>query len=142
MSKYNLALVEYYHPNIHGSENVKLYSHFFYSLNITPNDFFEDYPDGWISERQEIQEILNLSYNDNAKHPIIENYNNILQKNKVECRPIVTGNFVRNEVMKYFNYEVHKELNNANYLHDNGFFVGNSHKNLSKNIYFLSELLS
>ena len=67
---------------------------------------------------------------------------NILQKNKVECRPIVTGNFVRNEVMKYFNYEVHKELNNANYLHDNGFFVGNSHKNLSKNIYFLSELLS
>ena len=67
---------------------------------------------------------------------------NILQKNKVECRPIVTGNFVRNEVMKYFNYEVHKELNNANYLHDNGFFVGNSHKDLSKNILFLNKLLS
>ena len=67
---------------------------------------------------------------------------NLLQKNKVECRPIVTGNFVRNEVMKYFNYEVHEELKNANYLHDNGFFVGNSHKNLSKSIYFLSELLS
>ena len=67
---------------------------------------------------------------------------NLLQKNKVECRPIVTGNFVRNEVMKYFNYEVHEELKNANYLHDNGFFVGNSHKNLSKSIYFLSKLLS
>ena len=67
---------------------------------------------------------------------------NTLQKNKVECRPIVTGNFVRNEVMKFFDYEVHEKLKNADYLHDNGFFVGNSHKNLSKNIYFLSELLS
>ena len=67
---------------------------------------------------------------------------NILQKNKVECRPIVTGNFVRNEVMKYFDYEVHQELNNANYLHDNGFFVGNSHKSLSKSINFLSQILS
>ena len=67
---------------------------------------------------------------------------NILQKNKVECRPIVTGNFVRNEVMKYFDYEVHQKLNNANYLHDNGFFVGNSHKSLSKSINFLSQILS
>ena len=67
---------------------------------------------------------------------------NILKKNKIECRPIVTGNFVRNEVMKYFDYEVHKELKNANHLHDNGFFVGNSHKCLSKNINFLSQILS
>ena len=67
---------------------------------------------------------------------------NILQKNNVECRPIVTGNFVRNEVMKYFDYEVHKELKNANHLHDNGFFVGNSHKCLSKSINLLSEILS
>ena len=67
---------------------------------------------------------------------------NILQKNKIECRPIVTGNFVRNEVMKYFDYEVHEELKNANHLHDNGLFVGNSHKCLSKNINFLSQILS
>ncbi len=66
----------------------------------------------------------------------------ILQKNKIECRPIVTGNFVRNEVMKYFDYEVHKELKNADHLHDNGLFVGNSHKCLSKSINFLSKILS
>ena len=66
----------------------------------------------------------------------------LLQKNKIECRPIVTGNFVRNEVMKYFDYEVHDELKNADYLHDNGFFVGNSHKNLTKNINFLKDILS
>jgi len=66
----------------------------------------------------------------------------ILQKNKIECRPIVTGNFVKNDVMKYFDYEIHKELKNSNHLHDNGFFVGNSHKSLSKNINFLRKILS
>ncbi|MDC3174674.1 aminotransferase class V-fold PLP-dependent enzyme [Candidatus Pelagibacter sp.] len=64
-----------------------------------------------------------------------------LEKNKIECRPIVAGNFLRNDVMKYFNYEVHEKLRNANYIHDNGFFVGNSHRNLSKSINFLSDVL-
>ncbi len=67
---------------------------------------------------------------------------NVLEKNKIEYRPIVTGNFVRNEVLKYFNYEIHKKLNNANHLHDNGFFVGNSHENLTSNIKLLKEILS
>jgi CDP-4-dehydro-6-deoxyglucose reductase, E1 len=65
-----------------------------------------------------------------------------LQENEIECRPIVTGNFTRNDVMKYFNYEVHGELKNADYLHDNGFFVGNSQVDLSDNINFLSKVLS
>ncbi len=64
-----------------------------------------------------------------------------LEKNKIECRPIVAGNFLRNDVMKYFNYEVHEKLKNANYIHDNGFFVGNSHRNLTKNINFLNDVL-
>jgi len=65
-----------------------------------------------------------------------------LQENEIECRPIVTGNFTRNDVMKHFNYEVHGELKNADYLHDNGFFVGNSQVDLSDNINFLSKVLS
>ena len=44
--------------------------------------------------------------------------------------------------MKYFNYKVHHGLKNADYLHDNGFFVGNSHKNLTKNLKFLKDILS
>ena len=67
---------------------------------------------------------------------------NILDKNKVEYRPIVTGNFVKNDVLKYFDYSIHKKLKNADHLHDNGFFVGNSHENLSKNIKFLKKILS
>ena len=66
----------------------------------------------------------------------------ILEKNKVEYRPIVTGNFVKNDVLKYFDYSIHKKLKNADHLHDNGFFVGNSHEELSKNIKFLKKILS
>ena len=67
---------------------------------------------------------------------------NILDKNKIEYRPIVTGNFLRNSVLKYFNYKVHNSLKNANHLHDNGFFVGNSHENLTKNIKYLKKILT
>jgi len=44
-----------------------------------------------------------------------------------ECRPIVTGNFTKNEVVKYFNYEIHNKLKNAEYIDKNGLFVGNHH---------------
>lgn len=44
-----------------------------------------------------------------------------------ECRPIVAGNFAKNEVMKYFDYSIHGELKNADYIDDNGLFVGNHH---------------
>tara|TARA_B100000795_G_scaffold259930_1_gene235333 strand:+ start:1669 stop:2829 length:1161 start_codon:yes stop_codon:yes gene_type:complete len=67
---------------------------------------------------------------------------NKLQENKIDCRPIVTGNFTRNEVMRFFDYEVHKELINADYLHENGFFVGNSQVGLMSEIRFLKEILS
>jgi len=63
-----------------------------------------------------------------------------LQKNNIDCRPIVTGNFTRNEVMKFFDYEVFQELKNADYLHENGFFVGNSQIDLESEINFLAKL--
>jgi CDP-4-dehydro-6-deoxyglucose reductase, E1 len=74
------------------------------------------------------------------------NYNrrtivDLLTKNNIDCRPIVTGNFTRNEVMQYIDYEIHKELVNANYLHDNGFFVGNHHVPIEDEIIKLYEIL-
>ena len=59
----------------------------------------------------------------------------------IECRPIVAGNFVRNPVMKYFDYEIFGELKNADYIHQNGFFVGNSHINLTNEIEYLKNIL-
>jgi len=66
---------------------------------------------------------------------------NLLKEKNIDCRPIVTGNFTRNEVMKYFDYEIHDELKNADYLHDNGFFIGNSQVCLEDEIKYLAEVL-
>mgnify|MGYP001454457764 CR=1 FL=1 len=64
-----------------------------------------------------------------------------LMEHKIDCRPIVTGNFTRNEVMKYFDYEIHRKLHNADYLHEKGLFVGNHQMNLEQEIRFLAEVL-
>ena len=48
-----------------------------------------------------------------------------------ECRPIVTGNFAKNEVVKYFNSEIHGQLKNAEYVDQNGLFIGNHHYSIS-----------
>ena len=64
-----------------------------------------------------------------------------LSNNSIECRPIVGGNFVKNDVMKYMDYEIHKQLENADYIDDNGFFVGNSQKDLHDEILYLAKVL-
>jgi len=44
-----------------------------------------------------------------------------------QCRPIVAGNFAKNEVVKYFDSEVHGTLRNADHIDRNGLFIGNHH---------------
>ncbi|MEO5339408.1 MAG: DegT/DnrJ/EryC1/StrS family aminotransferase [Magnetococcus sp. MYC-9] len=44
-----------------------------------------------------------------------------------ECRPIVAGNFARNEVVRYLDSSVFGTLQNADHLDGNGLFVGNQH---------------
>lgn len=44
-----------------------------------------------------------------------------------EYRPIVAGNFAKNEVVKYFDSEVHGTLKNADRIDQCGLFVGNHH---------------
>ena len=61
--------------------------------------------------------------------------------NNIECRPIVTGDFTQNEVMKYFDYEIYGELKNAKYLHENGFFVGNQQIIIENEIKYLYKSL-
>jgi CDP-6-deoxy-D-xylo-4-hexulose-3-dehydrase len=48
-----------------------------------------------------------------------------------ECRPIVTGNFAKNEVVKYFDSEVHGQLKNAEHVDKNGLFIGNHHYSIA-----------
>ena len=59
----------------------------------------------------------------------------------VDTRPIVAGNFVRNPVIKYFDYKVHGKLTNSDNLHKNGFFVGNHHYDLKNELSLLKSTL-
>lgn len=45
----------------------------------------------------------------------------------VDCRPIVAGDFTKNPVMRYLDYEIHGDLKNAAKIDRDGFFVGNHH---------------
>ncbi|MCT7327676.1 DegT/DnrJ/EryC1/StrS family aminotransferase [Ralstonia mojiangensis] len=51
-----------------------------------------------------------------------------------ESRPIVTGNFAKNEVIKYFDYSIHGQLSNADHIDANGVFVGNHHYSICEAI--------
>ncbi|MCR6571478.1 DegT/DnrJ/EryC1/StrS family aminotransferase [Campylobacter insulaenigrae] len=64
-----------------------------------------------------------------------------LEENAIEYRPIATGNFTQNEVIKYFDYEIHQELKNAKYIHEKGFFVGNHQFNISEQINLFKKVL-
>lgn len=54
---------------------------------------------------------------------LVEKLNNL----GFECRPIVAGNFAKNEVVKYFESEVHGSLKNAEHIDKHALFVGNHH---------------
>ena len=59
----------------------------------------------------------------------------------IETRPIVTGNFLKNSVCDFMNYEISGILKNVENVDRRGFFVGNSHINLENQLLRLSETL-
>lgn len=65
-----------------------------------------------------------------------------LEKFKIECRPIVAGNFAKNEVVKYFNHEIFGELKNAQHIDKKGLFVGNHQYDIRGHIDLLAKSLS
>jgi len=65
-----------------------------------------------------------------------------LTKANIECRPIVTGNFVKNvDVLKYFDYEVSGDLTNAEYIDKNGLFVGNHQTDLTEQLHYIKKTI-
>ena len=56
-----------------------------------------------------------------------------LTENGVECRPIVAGNFMSNPVIDYLDY-YNNSCPNADYIHNNGLFIGNDIRDLKENI--------
>ncbi len=65
-----------------------------------------------------------------------------LTENGVECRPIVTGNFLKNsEVLEYFDYEVGSSMEAAEYIEEHGLFVGNHQNDIEQEIRLLADIL-
>lgn len=53
-----------------------------------------------------------------------------LYRDKYESRPVVTGNFLRQPVINHYDYEVFGHLCHADYIHDYGMMIGNSHERI------------
>ena len=56
-----------------------------------------------------------------------------------EIRPIVAGNFTLNPVIDYFEHEIYGKLQNANFLHENGIFIGNNSIDIKEQLTKLCE---
>ena len=66
---------------------------------------------------------------------------NILMENNIECRPIVAGNFTKNPVIKFMDYDICGELSASDEIDKNGFFVGNDFRDLKNEIHYLHDLI-
>ncbi|HSI22277.1 MAG TPA: DegT/DnrJ/EryC1/StrS family aminotransferase [Methylophilaceae bacterium] len=64
-----------------------------------------------------------------------------LTKNGIDCRPIVAGNFAKNEVLKWFDYEIPHGLENAEWIDKSGIFIGNHHFPLDRELNYLRSAL-
>lgn len=58
----------------------------------------------------------------------------VLRAEGVECRPIVTGNFIRQPVLNFLDHAVSGSLEVADKLHDCGMYIGNHPLPLDKEI--------
>lgn len=56
----------------------------------------------------------------------------VFSAHKIDVRPIVAGNFAKNDVLRWFDYEIHGALKNADELDANGLFIGNHHYELDE----------
>ena len=66
---------------------------------------------------------------------------NLLSINGIETRPIVAGNFTLNPVMKFLNFLPLPPLPSADLIHNEGFFIGNHHFDVSKELSLICSLL-
>lgn len=70
-----------------------------------------------------------------------DSFTSALRSNGIEVRPIVTGNFTKQKALGFLDYSICGELKNADYIHDNGFFVGNHSGEMKDSIDLLISVL-
>jgi len=111
---------------------------------ITFQNFFRDHP--YIQIQREIGKSswfgFSLVVRERApftREKLVE----YLENASIECRPIVTGNFLKNtKVLEFFDYEVSGDMTNAEYIDANGLFVGNQQVDLSQQLQQLYDVIA
>lgn len=63
-----------------------------------------------------------------------------LKNANVDVRPIVAGNFVKNDVIRFFDYEVNGSLDTAEHIDKYGFFIGNHHYSIKEQLQQVRQL--
>lgn len=103
---------------------------------------FKDHP--WLTMQQETGESSWFGFSLILSEDAPMGRSELMEKlsgKQVDVRPIVAGNFAKNEVLKWFDYTIHAELKNAEYVDQYGFFVGNHHFSLIEQIDYLHSLV-
>jgi CDP-6-deoxy-D-xylo-4-hexulose-3-dehydrase len=127
-----------------GSEQLKKFPQFLSCRRKNANYFmkkFSDHP--CFSIQKEIEYSSWFGFSLIVKPSVKLERKKILDyliKKNIEVRPIVAGNFTKNEVLRYFNYELFGEMQNAEYIDKNGFFVGNHHFDIGDKIDYLEHV--
>ena len=78
-----------------------------------------------------------------GREQVLEQYESVaaLKEADIGYRIITGGNFLRHDVIQYFDYDRVGEIKNADIAHDRGFFVGNHPKDLRPQIERFREVL-
>jgi len=64
------------------------------------------------------------------------------QRDGIECRPVVAGNFAKNPVMRWMDHDIHGKLTNADLIDTSGLFVGNREGELTAELELLERSLA
>ena len=136
-----------------GSVQLKKLDNILYNRRKNAEVFIEEFKDDFIIQKETLIEgggisicnssswfgfgVILKNELENKREKVIEK----LMKSGVEVRPIVTGNFTKQPVMKYINKYIHGELKNSEYLDKNGFFFGNDHRDLRSKIKYVRKLI-
>jgi len=63
------------------------------------------------------------------------------EKYKIEARPLLAGNFLKNPVIHHLDHIVPYECDNADYIDDNGVMLGNYNRDMTKELDLLNQCL-
>lgn len=71
----------------------------------------------------------------------IQKIKQIFDKNKIEYRPIVSGNLLRHPAFKNYKLCTNKEKLNVEIIHNNGVYIGNNHFVTKNQMNFLQDII-